>query len=103
MLAALGYEPVGHAASDAALAAFRAVRSASTLRCSTKSCRETTGSELAVAIHENRAPDLPIVLMTGYPGAIPTAAAASLSRCWPNPVRCRRCWRSALPGIFPAE
>ena len=70
MLAALGYEPVGHAGSHAALSAFRANPERFDLALLDEIMPETTGSELAVAIHEIR-PDLPIVLMTGYRSAVP--------------------------------
>ena len=70
MLAALGYEPVGHVGRHAALSAFRADPERFDLALLDEIMPETTGSELAAAIHEIR-PDLPIVLMTGYRSAVP--------------------------------
>ena len=71
MLAAIGYEPVGYAASEAALAAFRSDPDRFDLALLDEVMPGKTGSELAAVLSAAR-PDLPIVLMTGYPGAIPT-------------------------------
>ncbi|WP_163264690.1 ATP-binding protein [Chelativorans alearense] len=65
MLAALGCEPVGFDASDAAFAAFRADPERFDLVLTDEVMPQMTGTELAGAMHKVR-PDVPIVLMTGY-------------------------------------
>jgi signal transduction histidine kinase len=77
MLAALGYEPVGFAASADALAAFRADPGRFDLALLDEVMPGMTGSELAAALRAIR-PDLPVVLMTGYRGAVPVGAACEL-------------------------
>ncbi|HEV2897220.1 MAG TPA: two-component system VirA-like sensor kinase [Pseudaminobacter sp.] len=69
MLAALGYEPVGFDRGRAALAAFRADPARFDLVLTDEVMPEVTGTELAGAMHDIR-PDIPIVLMTGYDGAL---------------------------------
>jgi CheY-like chemotaxis protein len=71
MLAAIGYEPVGFDQSPAALAAFRADPDRFDLVLTDEIMPEMTGTELAIALHQLR-PDLPIILMTGYTGSIPS-------------------------------
>jgi PAS domain S-box-containing protein len=65
MMAELGYEPVGFASSNAALASFRATPDRFQAILSDESMPEMTGSELAGEIRRLR-PDIPILLMTGY-------------------------------------
>jgi signal transduction histidine kinase len=69
MLAALGYEPVGFDRGRAALAAFRADPARFDLVLTDEVMPDVTGTELAGAMHDIR-PDIPIVLMTGYDGAL---------------------------------
>jgi CheY-like chemotaxis protein len=69
MLAALGYEPVGFDRGHAALAAFRADPARFDLVLTDEVMPDVTGTELAGAMHDIR-PDIPIVLMTGYDGAL---------------------------------
>jgi signal transduction histidine kinase/CheY-like chemotaxis protein len=69
MLAALGYEPVGFDRGRAALAAFRANPARFDLVLTDEIMPDVTGTELARAMHDIR-PDVPIVLMTGYDGAL---------------------------------
>ena len=69
MLAALGYEPVGFDRGSAALAAFRADPARFNLVLTDEIMPDVTGTELAQAMHDIR-PDVPIVLMTGYDGAL---------------------------------
>jgi signal transduction histidine kinase/CheY-like chemotaxis protein len=71
MLAAIGYEPIGFDGSSAALAAFRADPDRFDLVLTDEMMPEMTGCELAIAVHEIR-PELPIILMTGYTGYIPS-------------------------------
>ena len=71
MLAAIGYEPIGFERSSAALAAFRADPNRFDLVLTDEIMPEMTGTELAIALHEIR-PDLPVILMTGYTGSIPS-------------------------------
>jgi CheY-like chemotaxis protein len=70
MLAALGYEPVGFESAPRALAAFRADPERFDLVLTDVSMPEMTGTRLASELRKIR-PDLPVVLMTGYPGAVP--------------------------------
>jgi CheY-like chemotaxis protein len=71
MLASLGFEPVGFDDSGAALGAFRADPHRFDLVLTDEVMPAMTGTELARAMHQLR-PDLPIVLMTGYAGPVPT-------------------------------
>ena len=86
MLAALGYEPVGYAAGEAALAAFRSDPDRFDLALLDEVMPGTTGSELAAVLNTAR-PDLPIVLMTGYPGAIPTSRRGVAREVLTKPLR----------------
>jgi signal transduction histidine kinase len=69
MLAALGYEPVGFDRGRTALAAFRADPARFDLVLTDEVMPDVTGTELADVMHDIR-PDVPIVLMTGYDGAL---------------------------------
>ncbi|HRO61233.1 MAG TPA: PAS domain-containing protein [Burkholderiaceae bacterium] len=77
MLAQLGYEPVGHASSVAALAAFREDPLRFDLVLTDEAMPAMTGSEL---VHEIRAvrPDMPILLMSGYVSPALAARAREL-------------------------
>ena len=86
MLAAIGYEPVGYAASEAALAAFRSDPDRFDLALLDEVMPGKTGSELAAVLSAAR-PDLPIVLMTGYPGAIPTGRRGVALEVLAKPLR----------------
>jgi signal transduction histidine kinase/ActR/RegA family two-component response regulator len=87
MLAAIGYEPIGFDNSSAALAAFRADPDRFDLVLTDEIMPEMTGTELAIALHEIR-PDLPIILMTGYTGHIPSQRleAAGISDVLKKPL-----------------
>jgi signal transduction histidine kinase/ActR/RegA family two-component response regulator len=65
MLAALGYEPVGHTSARAALAAFRADPHRFDVVLVDEVMPEMSGSQLAAEVHRIR-PQLPIILVTGY-------------------------------------
>jgi signal transduction histidine kinase/ActR/RegA family two-component response regulator len=69
MLARLGYEPVGFDSAPRALAAFRADPGRFDLTLTDASMPEMTGTQLASELRKIR-PDLPVVLMTGYPGPV---------------------------------
>jgi signal transduction histidine kinase len=86
MLATLGYEPVGYASAEAALAAFRADPGRFDLALLDEVMPGMTGSELASVLAAER-PDLPVVLMTGYPGAIPTARRSAIREVLAKPLR----------------
>jgi CheY-like chemotaxis protein len=74
MLAALGYEPVGFESAAEALAAFRADADRFDLLLTDEIMPGMTGTELAAALHQSR-PALPIILMTGHGGEVPSHAA----------------------------
>jgi signal transduction histidine kinase len=86
MLAALGYEPVGFGAPGAALAAFRADPERFDLALLDEIMPEMTGRELAAALHGIR-PNLPIVLMTGRPGAVPADRLGAAREVLAKPLR----------------
>jgi CheY-like chemotaxis protein len=69
MVAALGYEPIGFDDSTRALAAFRADPQRFDLVLADEIMPGMTGTQLAAAFHAIR-PDLPILLMTGFGGAV---------------------------------
>jgi CheY-like chemotaxis protein/two-component sensor histidine kinase len=68
-LAELGYEPVGFDSSLAALQAFRAEPKRFDLVLTDETMPDLTGTELARAVRQLR-PDIPIILMSGYSGAL---------------------------------
>jgi signal transduction histidine kinase/ActR/RegA family two-component response regulator len=72
MVAALGYEPIGFDDSTRALAAFRADPQRFDLVLADEIMPGMTGTQLAAALHAIR-PDLPILLMTGFGGAVESA------------------------------
>jgi signal transduction histidine kinase/CheY-like chemotaxis protein len=80
MLAALGYEPVGFDSSAEALAAFRADPDRFDLLLTDEIMPGMTGTELAVALHQLR-PELPIILMTGHGGALPSHRLRAAGIC----------------------
>ena len=75
MMAELGYEPVGFTSSVAALETFRAEPQRFDAVLTDEAMPSMSGSELAVEIRKLR-PDIPIVLMSGYP----TPALAARAR-----------------------
>ena len=75
MMAELGYEPVGFTSSIAALESFRAEPGRFDAVLTDEAMPSMSGSELAVEIRKLR-PDIPIVLMSGYP----TPALAARAR-----------------------
>ena len=68
-LAQLGYEPVGFDSSLAALQAFRAEPKRFDLVLTDETMPDLTGTELAREMRQLR-PDIPIILMSGYSGAL---------------------------------
>jgi DNA-binding NtrC family response regulator len=68
-LAELEYEPVGFDSSLAALQAFRADPERFDLVLTDETMPDLTGTELAREMRQLR-PDIPIILMSGYSGAI---------------------------------
>jgi predicted ATPase/signal transduction histidine kinase/ActR/RegA family two-component response regulator len=68
-LAELGYEPVGFDSSLAALQAFRAEPKRFDLVLTDETMPDLTGTELAHEMRQLR-PDIPIILMSGYSGAL---------------------------------
>jgi signal transduction histidine kinase/CheY-like chemotaxis protein len=68
-LAELGYEPVGFDSSLAALQAFRAESKRFDLVLTDETMPDLTGTELAREVRKLR-PDIPIILMSGYSGAL---------------------------------
>jgi signal transduction histidine kinase/ActR/RegA family two-component response regulator len=102
MLAVLGYEPVGFQNSTAALAAFHADPQRFDLVLTDEVMPEMTGTELATALHRIR-PDLPIVLMTGYVGPVPShgLGAAGIQEVLKKPLLSRtlaNCLARYLPA-----
>ena len=100
MITGLGYEPVGFTSSTTALAAFRADPQHFALVLSDETMPELTGSQLAREIRKLRA-DIPIVLMSGYGGAIldAPALAAGANEVLSKPLVARdiaRCLASVL-------
>ena len=74
MMAELGYEPVGFTSSLAALESFRAEPERFDAVLTDEAMPSMSGSELATEIRKLR-PDIPIVLMSGYPTPALTARA----------------------------
>jgi signal transduction histidine kinase/ActR/RegA family two-component response regulator len=70
MLAALGYEPVGFDSAPQALAAFRADPGRFDLVLTDEVMPGMTGTRLAAELRRLR-PDVAVLLMTGYAGAVP--------------------------------
>jgi signal transduction histidine kinase/ActR/RegA family two-component response regulator len=68
-LAELGYEPVGFDSSLAALQAFREEPKRFDLVLTDETMPDLTGTELAREMRQLR-PDMPIILMSGYSGAL---------------------------------
>jgi DNA-binding NtrC family response regulator len=71
MLARLGYEPVGFTSSCQALTSFLANPQRFDLVLTDEVMPELTGIRFAAQLHLLR-PELPILLMTGYSGAVLT-------------------------------
>jgi signal transduction histidine kinase len=90
VLSRLGYAAVTFADSHAALAAFEATPEQFDVVVTDESMPGLTGTGLARALRSHR-PDLPIVLVSGYPGAIQVqqARAAGVSEILSKPVQSR--------------
>jgi PAS domain S-box-containing protein len=88
VLSRLGYEAVSFSDSQAALAAFAATPERFDVVVTDETMPGLTGTELARAIRSHR-PDLPIVLVSGYTGAIPTqqAFAIGVSELLSKPIQ----------------
>jgi signal transduction histidine kinase/ActR/RegA family two-component response regulator len=88
VLSRLGYEAVSFSDSHAALAAFEATPEQFDVVVTDETMPGLTGTELARAIRSHR-PDLPIVLVSGYTGAIPTqqAFAIGVSELLSKPIQ----------------
>jgi signal transduction histidine kinase/ActR/RegA family two-component response regulator len=80
MLAALGYEAVGFDSGAEALAAFRADPDRFDLLLTDEIMPGMTGTELAAALHRLR-PALPIILMTGHGGEVPSNRRRAAGIC----------------------
>jgi CheY-like chemotaxis protein len=90
MLSRLGYEAVSFSDSHTALAAFEAAPERFDVVVSDEVMPGLTGTGLARALRHRR-PDLPIVLVSGYSGAILTqdALAAGVSELLTKPLQSR--------------
>jgi signal transduction histidine kinase/DNA-binding response OmpR family regulator len=90
LLSRLGYAAVTFADSHAALAAFEATPEQFDVVVTDESMPGLTGTALARVLRSHR-PDLPIVLVSGYPGAIQVqqARAAGVSEILSKPVQSR--------------
>jgi PAS domain S-box-containing protein len=88
VLSRLGYEVVSFSDSHAALAAFVATPERFDVVVTDETMPGLTGTELARTIRSHR-PDLPIVLVSGYTGAIPTqqAFAIGVSELLSKPIQ----------------
>jgi PAS domain S-box-containing protein len=88
VLSRLGYEAVSFSDSHAALAAFEATPERFDVVVTDETMPGLTGTELARALRSHR-PDLPIVLVSGYTGAIPTqqALAIGVSELLSKPIQ----------------
>jgi CheY-like chemotaxis protein len=90
VLSRLGYEAVSFSDSHAALAAFEATPGQFDIVISDEVMPGLTGTGLARVLRHHR-PDLPIVLMSGYSGAILTkdALSAGVSELLTKPLQSR--------------
>jgi CheY-like chemotaxis protein len=90
MLSRLGHEAVSFSGSHAALAAFEATPERFDVVVTDETMPGLTGTELASVLHSRR-PDLPIVLVSGYTGAIQTqpALAAGVNELLSKPIQSR--------------
>jgi PAS domain S-box-containing protein len=88
VLSRLGYEAVSFSDSRAALAAFETAPERFDVVVTDEAMPGLTGMGLARALRSHR-PDLPIVLMSGYTGAIQTqqALAAGVSELLSKPIQ----------------
>jgi PAS domain S-box-containing protein len=100
VLSRLGYEAVTFSDSRAALAAFEAAPERFDVVVTDETMPGLTGTGLAQALRHHR-PDLPIVLVSGYPGAIhgQQAHAAGISEVLSKPARSHE-MASALARIL---
>lgn len=101
-LASLGYEPVGHASPEAALAAVRADPGRFDLVLSDEAMPGLSGTALARAIRAIRA-DLPVVLMSGYvtPPMRATALAAGVVTVLGKPLTAGELARALAATLHP--
>jgi PAS domain S-box-containing protein len=88
VLSRLGYEAVSFAESHTALAAFEATPERFDVVITDEAMPGLTGTGLARVLHSHR-PDLPILLMSGYIGAIQPrqARAAGVSELLSKPIQ----------------
>ena len=104
MLAALGYEPVGFDNAPRALAAFREDPGRFDLALTDEVMPEMTGTRLAAELRRLR-PDLPVVLMTGYAGAVPPGRlrAAGVREVLRKPLALRTVAEALSRQLRPGE
>ena len=90
VLTRIGYDPVGCADGAAALAAFEAATGRIDAVIADEVMPGLTGTQLATALRK-RSPDLPIVLLSGYPGPMLTerALGAGITEILKKPVQSR--------------
>jgi PAS domain S-box-containing protein len=100
LLAGLGYEPVGHVSSRAALAALEADPQRFDAVLSDESMPGLTGSELALQAHRLR-PGLPVVLMSGFvsPALLQQARAAGVAEVLTKPLAAREIARALAAAL----
>jgi PAS domain S-box-containing protein len=100
MLAGLGYEPVGHVSSAAALDALRAEPARFDLLLSDESMPGLTGSELAAEARRLR-PGLPVVLMSGFvsPALAQRAREAGVAEVLSKPLAAREIARALAAAL----
>jgi PAS domain S-box-containing protein len=103
VLSRLGYEAVSFSDSHAALAAFQAAPERFDVVVTDEAMPGLTGTGLARVLRNHR-PDLPIVLVSGYIGAIQTqqAFAAGVSELLSKPIQSHQI-ATTLARVLPAR
>ncbi len=103
VLSRLGYEAVSFSDSHAALAAFQAAPERFDVVVTDEAMPGLTGTGLARVLRSHR-PDLPIVLVSGYTGALQTqqALAAGVRELLSKPIRSHE-MAATLARVLPAR